>query len=56
MPFFVPEAEEPRANDPKSLEGRLLFAVPKSKSTYNSATMLTDLTIQLQREDYYKQL
>jgi hypothetical protein len=34
MPFFdEDEVNESFADNPKSLEGRLLFAVPKSEST-----------------------
>lgn len=35
MPFFEElELHESFANNPASLEGRLLFAVPKSESTF----------------------
>jgi hypothetical protein len=52
---FLEDEEElpgPFADNPQSLEGRLLFAVPKSESPQLFHRI--NLTY-MQREDYYKQ-
>jgi hypothetical protein len=55
MPSFVEQdLHEDLANDPQSLEGRLLFAVPKSESFFHGEKIA--LTDNSQREDYYKLL
>jgi hypothetical protein len=58
MPLIEEDSHfEQSANDPESLEGRLLFAVPKSESTPTKIPILpnhhTNIVIS-QREDYYK--
>jgi hypothetical protein len=59
MPLIEEDSHfEQSANDPESLEGRLLFAVPKSESTLTKFSILLNHhtnTVTLQREDYYKQ-
>ena len=55
MPSFVEqELHENFADNPQSLEGRLLFAVPKSESFFHSEKIA--LTDNLQRGGYYKLL
>jgi hypothetical protein len=55
MPLLGSEEEHEFFTDnPESLEGRLLFAVPKSESTTSKSTMHgTGLMDQLQRADCY---
>ena len=58
MPLLVGGSDyELFAHSPESLEGRLLFAVPKSESAISAARVQqTELMGQLQRAGYSNQL